>query len=725
MSFFNELKRRNVFRVAAAYVVAGWLLMQVTDVFAPALRLPEWFPSAVAFLLLAALPVVLFFAWAYEITPEGIKKEAEVERSASITRETAVKLDRLTIALIIAAIAVVALDRLIPERGPATGAQDATAQSPASEIVEPLASPPPAAPEKSIAVLPFVNMSGDPENEYFSDGISEEILNALAKVDDLKVAGRTSSFAFKGENQDLRRIGEALGVQHILEGSVRKAGHTVRITAQLIQVEDGFHLWSETYDRQLTNVFAIQDEIALAILGELKAELLADQAAELVATTTDPRAYDQFLLAKQRIYDRSQASLEAAVRLLDAVLEIDPEYAPAHAQRAIAVLLLHEDQYGDLPEEEAQRIAREYIDRALALDPNLAEAWAAQGLYLYNIPGRHMDAIEALQKALSINPNLINASNWLQNSYRRAGMSEKTLPILEGMLERDPLYRPALGNAINEYNRLGMQERSFALIERVRPFIPDDAHLVHFEAATLTTLGRYAEALPLSEEALAKRPADGVFRLWLGFELWNTHQYERAADPEFSNFIRIFALQMLGRTEEAGILAQQEAAKGDPNSWLEFLNRAGRSEEAARYIDERWPDLADFEAAYPTGQFGYSEMIQAALAYSNTGNDAKFQDAMQRVRAAHDRHIEQGVRLFRFFVHEGEYYALAGDFEKAIEQLEIAIDQGWMGNSTRLSKADPALQLLEGDPRYEALQARAVALLNEQRAQLGLEPSTI
>ena len=723
MSFFEELKRRNVFRVAAAYVVAGWLLMQVTDVFAPALRLPEWFPTAVAFMLLVALPVVLFFAWAYEITPEGIKKETEVEKSASITRETAAKLDRLTIALIIAAIAVVALDRLIPEKGE-KGSEPFSQDSavPGAAVVEEKRA---LTPEKSIAVLPFVNMSGDAENEYFSDGISEEILNALAKVDDLKVAGRTSSFAFKGENQDLRMIGEALGVKHILEGSVRKAGNTVRITAQLIQVEDGFHLWSETYDRELTNIFAIQDEIALAILGELKAELLAGESAGLAATTTDARAYDQFLLAKQRIYDRNEASLKAAAQLLDSVIEIDPRYAPAWAQRAITFLLLVEDQYGDMPEEESQRLAKKYIDQALALDPNLAEAWAAQGLYTQRIPGRHMESIEALEKALSINPNLINASNWLQIAYGEAGMNEKVLPILEGMLERDPLYRPALGNAVNEYNRLGMQDRSLALIERVRPFIPDDAHLLNYKAATLTTMGRYAEALPMSEEAVAKRPSDGVFRLWLGIELWNTHQYERAAQPEFSSFIRIFALQMLGRSEEAAILAQEEAARGDPGLWLEFLNRAGRFEEVTRYIDERWPNLDDFEAAYPTGANGYSDMLQVALAYSKTGNDAKFRDAMRRARNAHDRLLQGGAQLCRFFVREGEYYALAGDFDKAIEQLEAAVDRGWMGHTVRLAKADPALQVLEGDPRYEALQARAVELLNEQRTQLGLEPATI
>ncbi len=243
MSLFAELKRRNVFRVGVAYAVAAWLLIQVTDIMVPTLGLPEWIGKATIFLLIIGFVPAIIFAWAFELTPEGIKREKDVDRSQSITAQTGRKLNYAITALLALAVVYLLMDKFSPaepgaDSGPVTAAVDSTA-----EPVENL---------KSIAVLPFVNMSDDAANEYFSDGISEEILNALAKVKDLKVAGRTSSFAFKGENQDLRRIGEALGVKHILEGSVRKAGNTVRITAQLVQVDDGFHLWSDTYDRELT-----------------------------------------------------------------------------------------------------------------------------------------------------------------------------------------------------------------------------------------------------------------------------------------------------------------------------------------------------------------------------------------------------------------------------------------------------------------------------------------
>ena len=226
MSLFNELKRRNVFRVGIAYGITAWLLAQVADLMLDNFGAPDWVIKVVLLLLLIGFPLALLFAWAFELSPEGLKKENEVDRSQSITNQTGKKLDRAIIGVLIVAVALLVLDRF------QTGAEQelTVADNPAAVSSQ----QEPDSEEKSIAVLPFVNMSSDPEQEFFSDGISEEILNALARVKELKVAGRTSSFAFKGQNQDLRQIGEALGVNHILEGSVRKAGDQVRITAQLI-----------------------------------------------------------------------------------------------------------------------------------------------------------------------------------------------------------------------------------------------------------------------------------------------------------------------------------------------------------------------------------------------------------------------------------------------------------------------------------------------------------
>ncbi|MDX2427092.1 MAG: hypothetical protein QNK22_00185, partial [Xanthomonadales bacterium] len=268
MSFFNELRRRNVFRVGIAYAIVAWLLLQVSDTLVPALHLPEWFNSGVVFVLIIGFPIAMIFAWAFEMTPEGIKKEKDVDRSQSMTTVTGQKLNNAIIGILVLALAYFVIDKFLLQ--PKISAERSVAVEQASETDEPI--------EQSIAVLPFVDLSANNDNEYFSDGLTEELLNILANIKELRVAGRTSSFAFKGKDEDLRSIGEKLNVVSILEGSVRKDDkrNRVRITAQLVNVENGFHLWSETYDRDLNDIFAIQDEIAHEVARALRITLLGE-----------------------------------------------------------------------------------------------------------------------------------------------------------------------------------------------------------------------------------------------------------------------------------------------------------------------------------------------------------------------------------------------------------------------------------------------------------------
>jgi TolB-like protein len=255
VSFFAELKRRNVFKVGIAYAIVAWLLLQVSDTLVPALHLPEWFNSGVAFVLIIGFPIAIILAWAFEMTPEGLKKEKDVDRSQSMTNVTGQKLNNAIIGVLVLALVYFVVDKFVLDPGRdaaqiATAVQDSHDQQP--EPIEPANS------DKSIAVLPFVNMSSDQEQEYFSDGLSEELLNLLAKIPELRVAARTSSFSFKGQSIEIPEIASRLNVDHVLEGSVRKSGNQIRITAQLIQADNGYHLWSETYDRQLDNIFQIQ-----------------------------------------------------------------------------------------------------------------------------------------------------------------------------------------------------------------------------------------------------------------------------------------------------------------------------------------------------------------------------------------------------------------------------------------------------------------------------------
>ena len=346
MSLFEELKRRNVIKVGAVYLIVGWLLLQVSDTLAPALRLPEWIHSAVAFLVILGFPIALIFAWAFELTPEGLKKEKDVDRSQSVTHVTGRKLDFIIIGLMAVALVYFSFDKFIAK--------------PASDGLEVAATPEVAEePDNSIAVLPFVNMSDDPGNEYFSDGLSEELLNSLVRIGGLKVTGRTSSFAFKGQSTDLREIGRILNVANVLEGSVRKYENRVRITAQLIKTADGYHLWSETFDRELGDIFAIQAEIADRVTGALQVALLGPGGADVGANAErNAEAYEEYLRGMY-VYQHNIDDEEGLTRAREhfaRALEIDAEYLDAHLGMYKTWDRWHRNGHGPF-DESAERIA--------------------------------------------------------------------------------------------------------------------------------------------------------------------------------------------------------------------------------------------------------------------------------------------------------------------------------------------------------------------------------
>jgi len=718
LSFFEELKRRNVFRVAIGYIITAWLLLQVVDLVLENINTPDWVMQVFMLALAIGFPLAMFFAWAFEMTPEGLKRESEVDRSQSITHETGQKLNHTIIAVLVLALGYFAYDKFVLTAGREAVLVEATTQAISEQAVTADA---PAQLDKSIAVLPFVNMSDDTSNEYFSDGISEEILNALAKVQGLQVAGRTSSFAFKGQNQDLRGIGEALGVGHILEGSVRKAGDTVRITAQLIRVDNGFHLWSESYDRKLDDVFAIQDEIANAILVQLKAHLVGEEPMAVVSTRTNSQAYDLYLLAKQRIYERAQLPLESAAELLDQAIAMDPNYAPAYAQRGITSIMLADNSYGNIPWKQATASARLYLDQALRLDPELAEALAGLGLYYSNYPGKSAEQIEVLEKALAINPNLIDAANWLNNALVGTNQPVAARKILEDVMQRDPLYKPGIGNLVFLHVQMGDIEKAREVVEKARPFMPTDETILQADASIRLAQGQLAEGLKLAEAAVQLRPNDRVARTFMSVLLGRTHQYERLATEGYRG-LRIWGLTHLGRSEEAMIMARKFASDGDIGGLFGLLNSSGQSSELVRYLEETWSDLDDFQTDFPSNGFwGYSEMLDIALAYKRTGNQEKFGDAMARVRVAHDSLAEQGLNNGWFFGNEAMYYALAQQTETALQFLTAAVDSGQV-YSVRIADDMPQLSELEGMPEYEAIQSRMIEHLNNERGKLGLEP---
>ncbi len=336
MGLFTELKRRNVIRVAVAYIVASWLLLQATEVLVSLLELPSSIGKGVVLVLVLGFLPVLGFAWAFELTPEGLKRESEIDRSQSVTQQTGRKLNILTIAMLVVIAGYFFWESRI--KAPvATAVPEVT-----SEAVEQAPARAAVPDDKSIAVLPFVNMSADPENEYFADGLSEEILNQLAQVSGLRVIGRTSSFAFKGQNRDLREIGETLGAATVLEGSVRRQGDKVRVTAQLIASDDGAHLWSENFDRQMVDVFAIQDEIAQRVVDAM--DIVLDE-------------------------DSRKAMREVGVRDVDAFIAY---------QRGFKKMI---DAHGSSDMYDELLAANEFYDQAIAAVPDFAQAWSEKTDY--------------------------------------------------------------------------------------------------------------------------------------------------------------------------------------------------------------------------------------------------------------------------------------------------------------------------------------------------------
>ena len=414
--------------MAVAYLVASWLLLQIVDVLVPILDLPGWVGKLVFLVIVIGVIPVLIFSWAYEMTPEGLKPESEVDHDQATTLQTAKRLDRVTIILLLIVTGIIMIDRFIPEtvdqpvipsKTLASGALMATAPA---EVIG-----------ASIAVLPFVNMSADPENEFFSDGIAEEILNVLASISDLKVAARTSAFSYKGTKTNIFRIAEELGVTHILEGSVRKSSNQVRVTAQLIKADDGFNVWSQTYDRELINIFAIQDEIAESIAAALKVSLrLESRPAGNLTGTNSIEAYEHYLKGISFWHERTLISLESARKEFEAAATLDPQFAKAWAGQALFWTVFNA--YTNKTVADAHDRARTAARRALSLDPESVESMAVLGLVTKN----PSVAFEYFDRAIELNPSSANTYHWYSVRLAGLGDPEASLAMARKSWNLDP-----------------------------------------------------------------------------------------------------------------------------------------------------------------------------------------------------------------------------------------------------------------------------------------------
>jgi TolB-like protein len=457
LNLLAELRRRNVIRMAGLYLVGAWLLIQIAETLLPIFNTPEWVLQALVVLLSLGLLPALVFSWIYELTPDGLKCDVGATTEPSMAATTGKRMDRLILAGLAAVILVVAADRLWPRAelgSESTFASEAEfSGSDSSATVDSDPKPDTAATEPqgarvepgSIAVLPFVNMSAEAENEYFSDGISEELLNVLVKVEGLSVASRTSSFAYKGREMSAASIGAELKVAHVLEGSVRKAGKRVRITAQLIDADSDRHLWSETYDRELDDIFAIQDEIAKAIVAALRETLgdtLAKAPVSVKADTDNVDAYQLYLQARELFFARHQ--LDESVHLFEQVVALDPEFARGWEglAAAAAVIVDWKQSYPSIDESALKARALAAADRALALDPSLSMPWAARSLVVSDgvRPVDFATAIDLLDRAIAADARNATARLWRGILWVGLGFIDRAVDDFEACLAVDPAY---------------------------------------------------------------------------------------------------------------------------------------------------------------------------------------------------------------------------------------------------------------------------------------------
>jgi len=710
MAFFAELKRRHVLRVAALYAAIAWLLIQVTDVVSEPLGLPGWLLKAVIWLMAIGFPVALVIAWSFELTPQGLQRDPGPDAPPIGRVSSGRKLDFAIIAALVAALGYFIAMRPSGPAAPARGAPGAA---------------------RTLAVLPFANLSANAEDGYFADGLTEELLNLLAGMEGLKVAGRTSSFYFKGRNEDLREIGRKLGVSHILEGSVRRSGPKLRITAQLVSAEDGFHLWSQAYDRELTDVFAIQDEIGQSVAAALKVHLTPQGPVPPPARgSADAEANRLYLIARSKVRERGLENTQSAIRLFDDATAIDPAFAGAHAGKALALTLLwgnHGVGDGRMMLSDAEKSAR----RALELDPGSSEAEVALGRvaeqsWLVTGQNRSTEAGEHFKRALELDPQSTLALYWL-GRFEQETNPARAIELFDRAIELDPLEFMAASSKALSLLQSGRIDEARAEYERLLEIYPDNATLLRNYADGELVTGRASHALELNARASAA--GSDSWSHWLDARAWwllGDLDAARAALMKLDAGNRMQAWQretglaMLRRDFASALEADRRLASDGGPAFArlgEFVSLVwiGRDAEARRVAEEIAPNMT---APTPTvnGDQQICTAPDLALVLARLGEPARADRLAEAGLAAWER--APGLRMPQDRVCRVRLLAVAGRRDDALAEFERAVDLGfrnfidWGFVSI---EDDPTLDPLRDDPRFKTQMKRIRDDLARQR----------
>ncbi len=678
--FFGELKRRNVYKVAVAYGVVAWLLIQVATQVFPFFEVPNWAVRLVVLLLILGFPVALILSWAFEITPEGIKREPGVSPNESITGHTGRRIIGLTI--VVAVIAAGLLGFQLLRR-----VQTATPQQ--SEVATASIS------EKSIAVLPFENLSDDKANAYFADGVQDEILTRLSKIADLKVISRTSTQHYKSAPENLPEIARQLGVAHILEGSVQKSGDAVRVTVQLIKAANDSHLWADSFDRKLTDIFSVESEVAKAIADQLRVKLTGREEQEITAKPTDnPEAYDAYLrgLAYSLKAQHSPANSLGGQKHLREAVRLDPKFALAWA------LLSYVDSVGYIgitlqATESLRDEARQAAENALTLQPNLGEGLIAKGYYYYAYLKDYPSAVRYFEQARPFLPNSSRIAESLAYVARRGGQWEQSEAFFNQAERLDPRNVNLLSQHALSYVLLRRFPEALHKLDQVLNITPDDVETVALKAS----IAQAEDDLPRASALLGSLypAADHTAAL-------ETQVYQAILERRTD--------QIISRLKE--ILARPDPAMGYFNGelrfWLGWAQQVGGDHAAAR---ESWRQAySELEPFLKDQSDNYNLMQDLALVEMGRGNKAAALSMAERAIATNpiEKDVVDGPAsieiLARVAAQTGEPDRAVAALQKLLSiAYEGALPSGNAPLTPALLRLDPMFDPLRNDPRFQKL----------------------
>lgn len=670
--FFGELQRRNVYKVAAAYAVVSWLLIQVATQTFPVFEIPAWASRFVILLLLLGFPVALVLAWAYELTPEGLKLTDEVPPAASITRSTGRKLDFAIIAVLSAVIAALLLARFWPATPPGK-----------SEL-----------PEKSVAVLPFENRSEEKANAYFADGLQDEILTRLSKIAELKVISRTSTQHYRSTPENLPQIARQLGVTYVLEGSVQKSGDSVRVNVQLIKGATDAHVWAETFDRKFTNILTVQTDVARAVANQLRAHLSAQEEQLIAARATDnPEAYDAYLrgLAYAVKPGVSAGNSLGAQRHLREAVRIDPQFALAWALLSyvdsLSYLSLNLQSTEALREE-----ARQAAETALRLQPNLGEALHAIGFYRYACLKDYETAVRHFEQARRFLPNSSLVPLSLAFVARRQGQWERSETFFDEAERLDPLNVKLLTQRALSYAQLRQFPRATEKLDQILSIAPNDIDTLALKAAVAQAGGH----LPRASSLLALlRP--------------NAESFTALEQQVYQAILMRNTDAMVARLRD--LLAEPDPALGYINGelrfWLGWAEEVAGDHAAAQQSWRRARNELELHAQQQPQNFvivGDLALLHASL--GNLDRAVAMAEKAGAITAAQKDAIIGPLPLEIL----ARVLARGGDAERAIPLLENLLSRPYDGAlacgmplTPALLRLDPTFDRLRGDPRFAAL----------------------